>query len=202
MFSGIVEALTPVKSVEKVQNLVRIVVEKPSEFDDLSIGDSIATNGVCLTVEKFDDHTMQFALGAETLQVTGWTVESLKGATVNVERSLRFGDRVHGHIVSGHVDATGEVKLIQDLGGSTRLDIAFPQGLARYVWTKGSWAVNGVSLTINSVEGGIVSHVLIPETLKRTNLSQLKTGDKVNLEVDMFARGILRAAELGSELSK
>ncbi len=199
MFSGIVEAQTNIKAVQKDQNLLRVTVEKPSFFNDLSIGDSVATNGICLTVERFDESTMQFALGAETLQVTGWTAESLEGKAVNLERSLRFGDRVHGHVVSGHVDATGTVKLVKDLGGSTRVDIEFPQTLSRFVWPKGSWAVNGVSLTINSVEGDIVSHVLIPETLKRTNLGAIKPGEKVNLEVDMFARGIVRAAELGAE---
>jgi riboflavin synthase len=199
MFSGIVEVQAKIKEVQKDQNLLRITVEKPSSFNDLSIGDSIATDGICLTVERFDEQTVQFALGAETLQVTGWTVDSLKEKAVNLERSLRFGDRVHGHIVSGHVDAVGTVKFVKDLGGSTRVDIEFPLALSRFVWPKGSWAVNGVSLTINSVEGNYVSHVLIPETLKRTNLGAVKLGEKVNLEVDMFARGIVRAAELGAE---
>src|SRR4051812_1007571 len=107
MFSGIVEAQSRILKAEQDQNLVRITVEKPTDFNDLNAGDSIATSGVCLTVERFDEKTIQFALGAETLQVTGWTAEKLKGLQVNLERSLRFGDRVHGHVVSGHVDAVG-----------------------------------------------------------------------------------------------
>jgi riboflavin synthase len=197
MFSGIVEAQTTVLRTSRDLHIVRIVVEKPLEFNDLKIGDSIATNGVCLTVEAFDANSMIFALGAETLQVTGWTAENLKDQRLNLERSLRFGDRVHGHMVSGHVDGIGELVASEDLGGCTRLDIRVPRELEPYIWKKGSLAVNGVSLTINSIVAGVVSHVLIPETLKRTNLGCLKAGDKVNLEVDFLARGLLRALELG-----
>lgn len=172
-----------------------IEVERPTDFDDLKIGDSIACNGVCLTVARFTKNEIEFALGAETLQVTSWSVSSLVGARLNLERSLRLGDRIHGHLVSGHVDALGVVVGFQDLGGSTRLDVELPKEIAAFVWKKGSWAVNGVSLTINSVQDGVVSHVLIPETLSRTNLGALKVGDRVNLEVDMYARGIVRALD-------
>ena len=195
MFSGIVETQSRVINAKNDRNLVVIDVERPADFDDLKIGDSVAINGICLTVAAFTTQTMTFALGAETLQITGWTASSLKDAKVNLERSLRLGDRIHGHLVSGHVDAVGQVQVIEDLGGSTRLDVKFPGELSSYVWKKGSWALNGVSLTINSVDNGIVSHVLIPETLTRTNLGRLKAGDRVNLEVDMYARGIVRALE-------
>ncbi len=192
MFSGIVEALSPVKSARAQGNLVFIEVTRPPDFTDIKNGDSIATNGVCLTVEKFDDQTLSFALGAETLAVTGWIESQLKTATVNLERSLRMGDRIHGHMVSGHVDGVGKVIAIRDDGGSVLLDIQTPLPLLRYVWKKGSWAVNGVSLTINSVnDDGVVGHCLIPETIKRTNLGGLKVGDQVNLEVDMMARGMI-----------
>lgn len=196
MFSGIVEALSPVKSARVVNecggHLVQIEVERPREFDDIKNGDSIATNGVCLTVEKFDDRTIQFALAAETLQVTGWSAEKLAAAKVNLERSLRMGDRIHGHMVSGHVDGAGRVTRVHEDGGSVFLDVQAPPPLLRYVWKKGSWAVNGVSLTINDVsKDGVVSMCLIPETVKRTNLGALKAGDTVNLEVDMMARGMV-----------
>jgi riboflavin synthase len=196
MFSGIVEALSPVKSARVVNecggNLVQIEVERPREFTDIKTGDSIATNGVCLTVEKFDDRTIQFALAAETLQVTGWSAEKLAASNVNLERSLRMGDRIHGHMVSGHVDGVGQVTRAHEDGGSVFLDVQAPAPLLRYVWKKGSWAVNGVSLTINGVsKDGIVGMCLIPETVKRTNLGALKTGDIVNLEVDMMARGMV-----------
>jgi riboflavin synthase len=195
VFSGIVETQSRVLSARRDRELVIIDVERPENFDDLSIGDSVATSGVCLTVEKFDSKTITFALGAETLKITGWTEAKLQGAHVNLERSLRLGDRIHGHMVSGHVDATGEIAAVVDLGGSVRLDVKAPPQLLRYVWKKGSWAVNGVSLTINEVEGQIVSMTLIPETLRRTNLGELKKGDPVNLEIDMMARGMVAFLE-------
>lgn len=199
MFSGIVESQGRVLKARSDRNLVFIEVERPTEFNDLRIGDSVCTSGVCLTVEAFDEKQMTFALGAETLKVTGWSQESLSGASVNLERSLRMGDRIHGHMVSGHVDGTGEVVGVQDLGGSVQLDVRAPKELLRYVWKKGSWAVNGVSLTVNSVEDGIVSHCLIPETLRRTNLGAIKKGDRVNLEIDMTARGLVQFLESGLE---
>ena len=195
MFSGIVETQGRVLSAAKDRELVRITVERPNEFDDIKVGDSICSSGVCLTVETFNDHQMTFALGNETLKITGWTQGSLENAILNLERSLRFGDRIHGHLVSGHVDGVGTVQKIEDLGGSVQVDIRAPKELLRYFWKKGSWAVNGVSLTINDVENDIVSVCLIPETLKRTNLSRLKPGDRVNLEIDTMARGLVQFME-------
>ncbi len=203
MFSGIVEALSPVKSARSNGNLVQIEVERPRDFTDIKNGDSIATNGVCLTVEKFDDRTIQFALGAETLQVTGWSADQLAKSRVNLERSLRMGDRIHGHMVSGHVDGVGQVTRAEEDGGSVFLDVQAPPQLLRYVWKKGSWAVNGVSLTINNVsDQGVVSMCLIPETTKRTNLGGLKAGDSVNLEVDMMARGMISFFENAPQLQQ
>ena len=195
MFSGIVETQSLVLQARRDRELLIIDVRRPEEFDDLSIGDSIATSGVCLTVENFDARSITFALGAETLKITGWNERTLAQGNVNLERSLRLGDRIHGHMVSGHVDATGEVAAVTDLGGSVRIDVRAPSELLRYFWKKGSWAVNGVSLTINDVEGDLVCSTLIPETLRRTNLGALKTGDRVNLEIDMMARGIIAAVQ-------
>jgi riboflavin synthase len=182
--------------------VVRIAVERPLEFSDLKSGDSICTNGVCLTLESFDGEQMRFALGAETLQLTNWSALNLKESRFNLERSLRYGDRIHGHAVSGHVDATGEVALLRDLGGSLELEVKVPERLLPFVWKKGSWAVNGVSLTVNSVNSNVVGMCLIPETLKRTNLSALKVGDKVNLEIDMIARGLVNYFESHPSLSR
>lgn len=199
MFSGIIEGLVRVLKVEKSQTLVRITTDRPSDFQDLKSGDSVACNGVCLTVEEFTPQAMQFALGSETLSITGWDESNLKDARLNVERSLRFGDRMHGHMVSGHVDAASEVISIEDLGGSTLFKVRLPEKLRAFVWKKGSWAVNGVSLTINEVRGTDVEMCLIPETLERTNLGTLKVGDRVNLEVDMIARGLVHTIELQKE---
>lgn len=193
MFSGIVETQTQVLDAQKEGGLVRILVARPPEFDDLRVGDSVCVNGVCLTVEKFGERTMLFALGEETLKITGWDHENLPKTFVNVERSLKLGDRIHGHMVSGHVDAVGEVVSAQDAGGSRIIEIRVPNELKPFVWKKGSLAVNGVSLTVNDIKDGVVSLCLIPETLTRTNLSSLQAGMRVNLEADMLARGLVHA---------
>lgn len=223
MFSGIVEVKSRVLAAEMVAKgqqttseawpaLVRIVLERPSTFDDIKPGDSIACNGVCLTVETLTKRTMTFALAAETLAVTNWQIhddaKELVGRVINLERSLRMGDRIHGHWVTGHVDAAARVVEVTSLvevskeahthDGSIILAVEIPQALSPMVWKKGSWAVNGVSLTINSVEGGIASHCLIPETLMRTNLQRVKPGDYVNVEVDVFARAL--AENIGNYL--
>ena len=199
MFSGIIEAQSQVVSTSAQPGLVRIAVQKPVEFIDLKNGDSIAVNGICLTVENFDANKIEFALAAETLRVTGWTESSLNSAKVNLERSLRMGDRVHGHFVSGHVDAMGAVVDRREVGASLELDISFPPQLRPYIWKKGSWAINGVSLTINNVGQNSASICLIPETLERTNLSTLKVGDSVTVEVDPLARGLIHVLNTRNE---
>lgn len=191
MFSGIVETTTVITGALERDGLMRIVVDKPSEFNDLNIGDSIAVDGVCLTVEGFDDQSIGFALGPETLKVTGWSLSRVLGRVVNLERSLRLGDRIHGHLVTGHVDATAAVIEAQSAGETLTLNIETPDKLKPYVWPKGSIAINGVSLTLNQVTAGAFSVGLIPETLKRTNLGTLKAGSVVNLEADNMARGLV-----------
>lgn len=207
MFSGIIETRSRVLSARRDRGLVIIQIERPPEFSDIEVGDSVAVNGVCLTVEKFDVERMTFALAAETLQVTGWSETRIAGAMVNLERSLRLNDRIHGHLVTGHVDGLGEVESFDELAGSKILKLKIPPRLAPYVWQKGSWAVNGVSLTINSVVDQIVECCLIPETLRRTNLEFLQVAEVVNLEVDMIARGLVsylasRSAEIEAHQTK
>lgn len=195
MFSGIIEAHAPVVSATQHSDLLRISIKKPSDFNDLKTGDSIAVNGVCLTVESFSEQAIQFALAAETLQVTGWSTQSLLGSHVNLERSLRLGDRIHGHLVSGHVDAMGTVVGLHDLESTRVLRIEIPKAVEPLVWKKGSLTINGVSLTVNKLEQSVVEVCLIPETLARTNLGLLKTKDSVTLEVDTLARALIRYIE-------
>jgi len=191
MFSGIVECQSQVLSALPRGGVLEIHVVRPSYFNDLSVGDSICANGVCLTIESFDEQSMAFALAAETLQVTGWGIKSLLKKSVNLERSLPLGGRVHGHLVAGHVEGLGEVVSFEKKGENAFLKVAFPSKLAPYFWRKGSVAIDGVSLTINQVEGQALEVCLIPETLKRTNLGELFKSSKVNLEVDSFARGLV-----------
>jgi riboflavin synthase len=152
-----------------------------------------------LTVESYDEETIVFALAAETLAVTNWQSPSgpsdLVGRRINLERSLKMGDRIHGHWVTGHVDAAAKVTKVDELPGMRVIDVEIPKAIRPMVWKKGSWAINGVSLTVNSVDGGVASHCLIPETLSRTNLSDLKPGDLVNVEVDVFARALAQSVE-------
>jgi riboflavin synthase len=188
MFSGIVEATAQVLFIEKRENVVRVILSRPLHFNDLQTGDSISCNGVCLTIEKFDDKTIQFSLANETLKLLQIDSEKLLGQVWNLERSLRFGDRVHGHLVTGHVETLGEVVRSEALGESWLLDVKVPESTKRYIWKKGSVALQGVSLTVNEFVNNTLSVCLIPETLKRTNLADLKVGQRINIETDYLAK--------------
>lgn len=190
MFSGIVQCQTQALSTLERPGVLVLSLIRPESFKDVHLGDSVSVNGICLTVEAVSEQEMAFAIGQETLNITGWTAESLKDARLNVEQSLRLGDRVHGHLVSGHVDGLGRVLQTEDVGEWRLLIISLPEALRSMVWKKGSIAVNGVSLTVNEVSNGSFTVGLIPETIKRTNLGSLKFGDQVFLEADMMARGV------------
>ncbi len=192
MFSGIVEATSATKNIQKRGDILQLTVFRPHDFNDLKAGDSISVNGICLTVESFDNESIQFALAAETLQITMWNEDSLKERRWNLERSLRLGDRIHGHMVSGHVDAMGEVKSIEGFQETRFLKVQVPEFLQPYLWKKGSITIQGVSLTINKIENFVLEVCLIPETLSRTNFGALNVGDMVTLEVDTMARAILQ----------
>lgn len=192
MFSGIVECQTPVLSMTSRQGVDELQVRRPSKFNDLKIGDSISVDGVCLTLENNNEEKMIFALAAETLQVTQWRPQEMVGRFVNVERSLGFGERVHGHLVTGHVDGRASILEIDHIGEMAQVKIEYPRDLAPFLWKKGSVAINGVSLTINEKHSrGFIKVCLIPETARRTNLGNLHVGDGVNMEVDHFARAVV-----------
>jgi riboflavin synthase len=200
LFSGIIEAKSKVLNCRQLPDTLQISIEKPVQFDDLKTGDSIAVNGVCLTLEAQDNREIQFSLAQETLELTGWTPESLQssGCEVNLERSMKLGDRIHGHIVSGHVESMGQVQQIQPLANTMIMSIKVPEKTLRYLWQKGSVTINGVSLTVNQVDRNEVSVCLIPETLERTNLGSLKEGDIVTLESDYMAKGLVKLFENGA----
>lgn len=196
MFSGIVESVQPIQKATPRDGVVRIEVRRPAEFDDLKIGDSIATDGVCLTVEAFSGEHIQFALAAETLKILRWPeAAALVGRRVNLERSLRYGDRIHGHLVSGHVDSLATVAERRLEGESLFLTVEVAPHLLPHLWKKGSVTLNGVSLTINELEGSRLQVCLIPETLKRTNLGDPRPGDVLNVEPDWMAKALTRAFE-------
>lgn len=198
MFAGIVQATGKIVRVEELGFGRRLEVEAPAlGLDDVAIGDSIAVNGACMTVIAKTADTFSIDVSAESLSKTAGL--DARGE-VNLEKSLRLGDRIDGHLVSGHVDGTGIVRAIEPRGESVLLVIEAPAELARYFAYKGSIAVNGVSLTINLVEDIAqvgqspcrVSINLIPHTIAVTMLKNLQRGDRVNLEVDMIARYVDR----------
>ena len=201
MFSGIVECTSSVVAAEERRESLYLTIAKPNNFNDLSIGDSIAIDGVCLTLESFTDAQLQFCVGPETKRVTGWTIDGVIDRVVNLERSLRVGERIHGHFVTGHVDVRSRVLRAEVMGETLKLTIEIPDSVREFIWSKGSVALNGVSLTVNAVTPRDFSVGLIPETLRRTNLDRLKAGNWINLEIDNMARGLVHLRTLTQEAS-
>ncbi len=196
MFTGIVQSTGRIAEVNELGFGRRLTIEAPAlGLDEVRIGDSIAVNGACMTVTATTATSFSIDVSAESLSKTAGLDEH---GEVNLERSMRFGDRLDGHLVSGHVDGTGIVHTMEQQGESWLLVIDAPAALARYFAYKGSVAVNGVSLTVNrveDVEGDAVCRFwinLIPHTVAVTTLRELKPGDRLNLEVDMIARYIER----------
>ena len=195
MFTGIITAVGRVRSVEPIAagRDMRLVVEA-SWPDPPAIGASIACSGCCLTAVALGPDWFAVDASAETLAHTvlgAWQA----GAAVNLERALRMGDELGGHIVSGHVDGVGEVLARTPENGSTRFRIRVPRPLARFIATKGSVTVNGISLTVNEVDIDTFGVNIIPHTLDHTDLGGLQPGAKVNIEIDTLARYVARLAE-------
>src|SRR3989338_2914191 len=191
MFSGIIADIGSINQAADRNGGLRLVIAtKALDLSDVQIGDSIAVNGICLTVIEHTAGTFTVEVSRETLNCTVGL--DAQGAPVNLEKALRLADRLGGHLVSGHVDGVGEVVEFTDLGESWRLLVRAPQVLAKYVAIKGSITINGVSLTINQVSGSEFNVNLIPHTLAMTNLKNLRAGSRVNLEVDLIARYVER----------
>jgi riboflavin synthase len=191
MFSGIVADVGLIKLAQDREGGLRLTVNTDAlGMDDVQLGDSIAVNGVCLTVVKLDGNDFTVDVSRETLNCTTG-LEKL-GGHVNLEKALRLSDRLGGHMVSGHVDGVGEVIAFNDIGESWRLVVRAPHELAKYIAMKGSITINGVSLTVNQVAGAEFEVNLIPHTLDVTTLNELKVGSKVNLEIDLIARYVER----------
>ncbi len=187
MFTGLVEMRATVQALISDPPGVRLVVRAPEIAVETGIGDSIAVNGCCLTVVQRDDQSFGFDAGAETLSRTNLG-RLREGSFVNLERSLKLGDRVGGHFVTGHIDGLGHLdQRIDDKDWST-FWFRVPRGLTRQMASKGSIAVDGVSLTLVDVEAERFSVALIPHTLDVTTLGPMQVGDPVNLETDVLAK--------------
>jgi riboflavin synthase len=189
MFTGIVEETGKVITFAPKADAWELVVSAQAALVDLTAGDSIAVNGCCLTATIFDPRSMRFDLLEETRRLTNFA--ALKtGALVNLERSLRFGGKVGGHFVTGHIDATGEVEVFEQRGKDYYLRIGVPGEFTRYVVHKGSIAIDGISLTIAEVTETSFAVWLIPTTMAVTNLKEKRAGDRVNLEFDLLGKHV------------
>jgi riboflavin synthase len=196
MFTGIVTSIGKItKAAPRDQGLRLAIDAGMLDLSDVKLGDSIAVNGVCLTVITLQEDRFEVDVSQETINCT----VGLDGPNeVNLEKSLRRSDRLGGHLMSGHVDGVGEVARFDPVGESYLLVIRAPHDLAKYIARKGSITVNGVSLTVNRVEGTDFEINLIPHTITVTNLKNLKPGSRVNLEVDLVARYIERLQHYGA----
>ncbi|HEV8320727.1 MAG TPA: riboflavin synthase [Myxococcota bacterium] len=187
MFTGIVEECGAIRTVARRAEGLALLISAPRTSAGMKPGDSVAVDGVCLTAERVEDGALAVVAAAETLAVTTLG-DVAPGRRVHLELALRLGDRLGGHLVQGHVDGVGRVSRRGEAGGSPLLEIDAPAAVARYVIAKGSIAVDGVSLTVNRVEGSRFEVLLIPHTVAVTHLGDRRTGDRVNLEVDLLAK--------------
>lgn len=195
MFTGIITDVGTIAELEQ-QGDLRARIRTAYDTATIDIGASIASDGVCLTVIALGDDWYDVQVSAETVSKTNlgaWTV----GKRVNLERALKVGDELGGHIVSGHVDGVAEVVAMTDEGDSTRVTLRAPEALARFIAPKGSVALNGTSLTVNDVDGCDFGINFIPHTKDVTTWGDVKTGDRINLEIDTLARYVARLQEAG-----
>jgi len=196
MFTGIIEEIGIVKTFSLSTKSALIIVECKKVLEDAKIGDSIAINGVCQTVTSLTSNSFSAQISSETLGVT--TLSKLKTyEKVNLERALTLSSRLGGHIVSGHVDGIAKIKNIQKTGDFYNVKFEVPRDLSKYIVKKGSATINGISLTVADVISNEFSVAIIPHTFENTNLNALKTGDYVNIEVDILAKYVEKFLSTG-----
>jgi riboflavin synthase alpha subunit len=190
MFSGIIDAIGTIKSVDNRPDRTVLSISADGYWADLTTGASVAIDGVCLTLTHANESTAQFDVIAETLRLT--TLGDLRaGQRVNLQKSLRVGDRVDGHFVQGHVDGTAEVESVESTSRESKWWFAPHHGLMHFIVPKGSITIDGISLTIVDVKADRFSVALIPTTLERTTLGTKQRGARVNIETDILARTIV-----------
>ena len=192
MFTGIIAAIGKVRTVTPVAGDLRLQIDTQRlDLSDVILGDSIAVNGVCLTVIAMDNTSVSFDVSTETLERSSLG-QAQEGSPVNLEKAMAVGDRLGGHIVSGHVDGLGEVLSMEEEARSIKFRFAVPSSLERYIAEKGSVCIDGTSLTVNQVGSGWFEVNIIPHTLQETIISEYRVGTQVNLEVDLLARYLER----------
>jgi riboflavin synthase len=191
MFTGLIESVCMVRAVTRAGKGCNLTIDLDSLVQDAEIGDSFAVNGVCLTVTRLQGSTADFDISSETMLKS--TMSLLKsGMKVNIERALRLGDRMGGHMVQGHVDGVARVGKVDKQGGFRCLTFTGEPVLMDQIVQKGSVAVDGISLTVSSLAKGQFCAAVIPETVQRTNIAQMHAGDQVNIEIDIVSKTITR----------
>ena len=195
MFTGIITDIGTITALTQEGDL-RARIATGYDTAGIDMGASIASDGVCLTVVDLGPDWYDVQISAETVSKTNLSAWAL-GKRVNLERALRVGDELGGHIVSGHVDGVAEVVSVEDEGDSTRVQLRAPDDLARFIAPKGSVALNGTSLTVNELQGAVFGINFIPHTKDVTTWGEVAVGDAVNLEIDTLARYVARLAEAG-----
>ncbi len=194
MFTGIVESVGRIAALEPSGALCGLAVDAPEVADGVRIGDSVAVNGVCLTVTAVDGGSLRFDVVKETLDRSSLGDRAV-GERVNLERALRADARLDGHVVQGHVDGTGRVRALERAGDDVRLRVECGDEITRYLVEKGSVAIDGVSLTVVGVDASGFDVALIPHTLAVTTLGERRPGDRVNLEADVIGKYVVRYLE-------
>ncbi len=198
MFTGLITDVGCVRTIERRagDDAWRIAIDTRYDIADVAVGASVACGGPCLTVVEKGPGWLSFDVSGETLSRTtigGWT----EGTRVNLERALKLGDELGGHLVTGHIDGLGEITARRPEGDSLRLSTRAPQDLARFIAPKGAIAIDGVSLTVNEVDDAVFGVNIIPHTQSETTLGTLSIGDRVNLEIDLIARYVARLQAAG-----
>ena len=195
MFTGLIQAVGRIAQIEKGEQDIRLRIETGKlPLEDVALGDSIATSGVCLTVTELPGDGYWADVSPETLSLTTLGTKGI-GDSVNLETSLTLNTPLGGHLVSGHVDGVGQIETIIEDARFWRVKVAAPENLARYIAMKGSICVDGTSLTVNQVEGASFELTIIPQTWEETVFSEYEVGSPVNLEVDVIARYLERLSQ-------
>ncbi len=187
MFTGIIEETGRVERFERGGDAWKLRIAARAALQNIALGDSIAVNGCCLTVVKFDAAGIEFDVLEETRRLTSFSALQV-GSAVNLERSLSFGGKMGGHFVSGHVDGLGVVEIFEARGADRYLRVKAPAGMGKYLIHKGSIAIDGISLTVAETEADLFAVWLIPHTVAATNLHEKRAGDPVNLEFDLLGK--------------
>ncbi len=191
MFTGIIEGLGAISSIRPAGQGKRLVIAAEFDLDQTKIGDSLCVSGACLTAVKIDGRHFEVDISPETLQMTTFG-QAQVGQRVNIERALRLSDRIDGHLVSGHIDGLGKIRQRETLSNAIIVTIDVPASLAKYMISKGSVAVDGISLTINACDDASFSVSIIPHTAKWTTIGFKNKGDPVNIETDMLGKYVER----------